>query len=38
MKIVTWNVNSVNVRLPNILKYLHEYKPERALAFKNLNV
>ena len=28
MKIVTWNVNSVNVRLPNILKYLHEYKPD----------
>ena len=28
MKIVTWNVNSVNVRLPNILKYLHDYKPD----------
>lgn len=28
MKIVTWNVNSVNVRLPNILKYLDEYKPD----------
>ena len=28
MKIVTWNVNSINVRLPNILKYLSEYKPD----------
>ncbi len=28
MKIVTWNVNSVNVRLPNILKYLREYQPD----------
>ena len=28
MKIVTWNVNSVNVRLPNILKYLSNYKPD----------
>ena len=28
MKIVTWNVNSINVRLPNILKYLTEYKPD----------
>ena len=28
MKIVTWNVNSINVRLPNILKYLNEYKPD----------
>ncbi len=28
MKIVTWNVNSINVRLPNILKYLHDYKPD----------
>ena len=28
MKIATWNVNSVNVRLPNILKYLKEYQPD----------
>lgn len=28
MKIVTWNVNSVNVRLPNILKYLNTYNPD----------
>ena len=28
MKIVTWNVNSVNVRLPNILKYLKDYQPD----------
>ena len=28
MNIVTWNVNSVNVRLPNILKYLSDYKPD----------
>jgi exodeoxyribonuclease-3 len=28
MKIVTWNVNSINVRLPNILKYLNEYQPD----------
>ena len=28
MKIVTWNVNSINVRLPNILKYLNDYKPD----------
>ena len=28
MKIATWNVNSVNVRLPNILKYLEDYQPD----------
>ena len=28
MKVATWNVNSVNVRLPNILKYLSDYKPD----------
>ncbi len=28
MKIVTWNVNSVNVRLPNVLKYLTEFEPD----------
>lgn len=28
MRIVTWNVNSVNVRLPNILKYLTEFQPD----------
>lgn len=28
MKIVTWNVNSINVRLPNIIKYLNDYEPD----------
>ncbi len=28
MKIVTWNINSINVRLPNILKYLDDYQPD----------
>ena len=28
MKFTTWNVNSVNVRLPNILKYLKDYQPD----------
>ena len=28
MKIATWNVNSINVRSPNILKYLSEYQPD----------
>ena len=28
MKIVTWNVNSINVRLPNVLQYLCEYQPD----------
>ena len=28
MKVVTWNVNSINVRLPNILKYLDDYQPD----------
>ena len=28
MKIVTWNVNSINVRLPNVLQYLSEYQPD----------
>ena len=28
MKVVTWNVNSINVRLPNILKYLGDYQPD----------
>lgn len=28
MKIATWNVNSLNVRLPNVLKYLNDYKPD----------
>tara|TARA_B100001059_G_scaffold72622_1_gene69897 strand:- start:929 stop:1699 length:771 start_codon:yes stop_codon:yes gene_type:complete len=28
MKIATWNVNSINVRLPNVLKYLSDYKPD----------
>ena len=28
MKIVSWNVNSVNVRLPNILQYLKDFEPD----------
>ena len=28
MKIATWNVNSINVRLPNVLKYLQDYQPD----------
>ena len=28
MKIVSWNVNSVNVRLPNILQYLKDFQPD----------
>ena len=28
MKIVSWNVNSVKARLPNLLAYLQEAKPD----------
>ena len=28
MKVATWNVNSVNVRLPNVIKYLKDYQPD----------
>ena len=28
MIIASWNVNSIKVRLPNVLKYLHDYKPD----------
>ncbi len=28
MKIVTWNVNSLNVRLPHVLDYLKEHAPD----------
>jgi len=28
MKIVTWNVNSLNVRLPHLLSYLNEHQPD----------
>jgi len=28
MKIVTWNVNSLNVRLPHVLDYLKTHKPD----------
>ncbi len=28
MKIVTWNVNSLNVRLPHVLRYLQEHAPD----------
>ena len=28
MIISTWNVNSIKVRLPNVLQYLSEYQPD----------
>ena len=28
MKIVSWNVNSLNVRLPHVLDYLKEHQPD----------
>jgi len=28
MQIVTWNVNSLNVRLPHVLRYLDEHSPD----------
>ena len=28
MIISSWNVNSIKVRLPNVLKYLHDFKPD----------
>ena len=28
MLITTWNVNSLNVRLPHLLEYLSEFKPD----------
>ena len=28
MKIVTWNVNSLNVRLPHVLEWLNKNKPD----------
>ena len=28
MIISTWNVNSIKVRLPNVLQYLAEYEPD----------
>ncbi len=28
MKIVTWNVNSLNVRLPHLLEYLNKHQPD----------
>jgi len=28
MKIVSWNVNSLNIRLPHVLDYLTEHKPD----------
>ena len=28
MKIVSWNVNSLNIRLPHVLDYLMEHKPD----------
>lgn len=31
MKIATWNVNSVKARLPNVLEWLKEAKPDVVL-------
>lgn len=31
MKIITWNVNSIKARLPNVLEFLSEYKPDVVL-------
>ena len=28
MRIATWNINSVKARLPNVLEWLHEQKPD----------
>ena len=28
MIVVTWNVNSIKVRLPNVLQYLKQFKPD----------
>jgi exodeoxyribonuclease-3 len=28
MRIATWNINSVRLRLPNVLKFLDEYQPD----------
>ena len=28
MILASWNVNSIKVRLPNVLKYLNDYKPD----------
>ena len=28
MKLATWNVNSLNVRLPQVLDFLTAYKPD----------
>jgi len=37
MKIVTWNVNSLNVRLPHVLRYLDEHAPD-VLALQETKV
>ena len=31
MKVVTWNVNSLNVRMPRVLEFLAEHRPEVVL-------
>jgi exodeoxyribonuclease-3 len=31
MKIVTWNVNSINARLPRVTEWLSEFSPDVAL-------
>ena len=37
MKIATWNVNSLNVRLPHVLEYLAQHKPD-ALCLQELKL
>lgn len=31
MRAVTWNVNSLNVRLPRVLELLEQYRPDLLL-------
>ncbi|MDO5685793.1 MAG: exodeoxyribonuclease III [Neisseria sp.] len=37
MKIATWNVNSLNVRLPHVLQWLNEHQPD-VLALQELKL
>ena len=37
MKLVTWNVNSLNVRLPHVLDWLKEHQPD-ALCLQELKL
>lgn len=37
MKLVTWNVNSLNVRLPHVIDWLKEHQPD-ALCLQELKL